>query len=260
MFAIVRRQEHQFHQPGMHYQEYQHIDGAMPCVIKFLLLNRSRDGSADAMAFQDLEVRNLVDTDDPDALVRETCRIPIAPKDLLRSVLESLIQASRLPIASAMRLKINVAQNVSHRAGADLGNDSVGPGLPRQIPAGPMRDVQPFGHGLQTCQFNDLRPLHGGDLQIPPRVASPAIREQTGQARVSISLAGSPDGCLRTRQGRRQDDAPLPFRHSKHDVRTTNSKPRPHIAMGNTHQIRFVGNANEQPVWLTSTHGYLPSA
>ena len=54
------------------------------------------------MTLQDLEGGDFIDTHDPDALFCQPGRIPIAPKDLLRSLFELGIQAGRLPIAGAM--------------------------------------------------------------------------------------------------------------------------------------------------------------
>ena len=86
MFLVVRFQEHQLHEPGMNYQKHQHIDGPVPGVIELLLLNRSGDRSANRFSFQHLKGGNLIDAYNPDALCRQACRIPIAPKDLLRSL------------------------------------------------------------------------------------------------------------------------------------------------------------------------------
>src|SRR5271168_5497190 len=111
---VVLRQKCHLHQSTMNYQEHQHIHCPMPGVVKLLLLDRSRDRSADRMTLQDLESRDFIDTYNPDPLFGKPSRISIAPKDLLRSLLESGIHARRLPIAGAMRLQIDVAQNMSH--------------------------------------------------------------------------------------------------------------------------------------------------
>jgi hypothetical protein len=71
----------------VYHQEHQHVHGAMSRVIKFPLLNRTRDRSADRVALQYLKGGNLIDTYDPDALFCQAIRIPIAPKDLLSSLL-----------------------------------------------------------------------------------------------------------------------------------------------------------------------------
>ena len=74
----------------------------MPSIVELLLLNRAGDRPAKGLTLQNLEGRDLIDTNDPDALFRQSLRIPIAPKDLLRSLFEPGIQTGRLPISGAM--------------------------------------------------------------------------------------------------------------------------------------------------------------
>src|SRR5271157_677251 len=52
-------------------------------LVELLLLDRSRDRSADRITLQDLESWDFIDTHHPDALFCKPSRIPIAPKDLL---------------------------------------------------------------------------------------------------------------------------------------------------------------------------------
>lgn len=160
MFLIVRFQEHQLHDPGMNYQKHQHIDGPVPGVIELLLLNRPGDRTADRLSFQYLKGGDFIDAYNPDALLRQPCRIPIAPKDLLRSLFEPVIQMGRFPVTSAMGLQIDIVQDVLHGALANASDNSIGYGLPRQVLTRPMRDVQPFGHWFQARKFYDLRALH----------------------------------------------------------------------------------------------------
>ena len=77
------------------------------------------------MTLQDLEGGDLIDTHDPDAPICQPGRIPIAPKDLLRSLFEPGIQTSRLPIAGAMRLQIDITQDLPHGPRADVGNNPI---------------------------------------------------------------------------------------------------------------------------------------
>src|ERR1700683_297486 len=112
---VVRLQEYQLHQPAMHDQEHQHVHGPMPGVVELLLLDRPGDCSADRPTLKDLEGRNLIDTHYPDTPLGKSSRIRIAPKDLLRPLLEPGIKPRRLPVAGAMGLQIDSAQNVSHR-------------------------------------------------------------------------------------------------------------------------------------------------
>src|SRR5712691_7850534 len=108
MLLVVRLQEYQLHEPRMDYQEHQHIHGAMPRVVKLLMLNRTGDRSADRVSFQHLKGWNLIDTHGPDALFRQPRRIAIAPKDLLRSLFEPGVQPWRLPVAGTMGLQIDI--------------------------------------------------------------------------------------------------------------------------------------------------------
>ena len=75
-------QECQLHQPRMHHQEHQHVHGPMPSIVELLLLNRAGDRPAKGLTLQNLEGRDLIDTNDPDALFRQSLRIPISTKGL----------------------------------------------------------------------------------------------------------------------------------------------------------------------------------
>src|SRR5450759_1211292 len=92
----------------MHDQEHQHSHRPMSGIIELLLLDRPWNRSADRVTLQDLESRDLIDTDHPDALVGKSSRIGIAPKDLLRSLLEAGVEPSRLPIPSPMGLQLSL--------------------------------------------------------------------------------------------------------------------------------------------------------
>src|SRR5262245_64897075 len=113
----------------MHHQEHKLVDGSVAGVVELALLDRPWDGPADRVTLQDLEGRYLIDADDPDAFLGQPCRIGIAPKDLLRSLLEPPIQARRFPVAGAMGLGIDVCQDGWHGLGDDAGNYSVRDGL-----------------------------------------------------------------------------------------------------------------------------------
>jgi len=79
VFIVVLRQECQLHQPRMHHQEHQHVHGPMPSIVELLVLNRAGDRPAKGLTLQNLEGRDLIDTNDPDALFSQSLRIPIAP-------------------------------------------------------------------------------------------------------------------------------------------------------------------------------------
>src|SRR5215475_8730223 len=129
VLMVIRLQEYQFHEASVNYQEHQHILGAMPLVIKFLLLDRTRDRAADRLTFQYLEVRDLINAHDPDALFRQPSRISIAPQHLLRSLFEPRIQPSCFPVAGAMGLQTDIVQDVPYRACADTRNNPIGHSL-----------------------------------------------------------------------------------------------------------------------------------
>src|SRR5208283_637648 len=106
---------------------------------ELLLFDGPWNRSADRVTLQDLESRYLIDTHDPDALLGKSRRIRIAPKDLLRPLLEPGIQPRRLPIPSPMRLQIDIMQNAANRCRADGRDDFVIHRLAGQILAGPVR-------------------------------------------------------------------------------------------------------------------------
>src|ERR1019366_5537786 len=246
MLMIVLRQQYQLHDPCMHHQEYQQIRSPMAGVVKLLLLNRSRDRSAKGVTFKYLKGRDLIDTHYPDALLRQPVRIPIAPKELLRSLFESSIQPRCLPIARAMGLQIDILQDSPHRARADASDNPIRPGLAGQVVARPMRDVQSFGDRLQTGEFNDLRPLHRGNLHLPSRVALPLISEQTSKTQALVALTGSPDGgFVAIELGSKEFTAPA-CRNSQNNARTANLKPRRCVAMGQSLQLGDVRRVDLQ--------------
>ena len=107
---IVGRQKGQFHVARLHDQEKQHVERPMPDVVIFLLFDRSRDGSTKGPPLDDLESRHLIHAQDPDTPLRQACRIPIAPKHLLRPLLEAGIETGRLPVTGAMWLQIDIVQ------------------------------------------------------------------------------------------------------------------------------------------------------
>src|SRR5277367_3658324 len=251
---VVRLQECQLHQPTMHYQEHQHVHGPMPGVVKLLLLDGPGDCSAERPTLQDLEGRNLIDTHNPDPLLGKSRRICIAPKDLLRSRLEPGVEARRLPVACAMRLQIDFAQNVTHGPGADSRNDSVRHGLSGQVITRPMRDVQSFGHRLQTSKFDDLRPLYRRNHQVTARMALPLIGEQPVEPKLSIPLTGSPDGGFVALKLLSKDFSPLPGGNTQNNSSTSNLIPGRRVTVSDPLQLREVRRRYRQHYRLASSH------
>src|SRR5271154_1043715 len=149
----------------------------MPGVVEFLLLDRPWDRSANRVTFQDLEGWDLIDTYHPDPLFRKSSRIRIAPKDLLRPLLEPGVQPSRLPIPSPMGLQSDIMQKAANRCRADRRHDLVVHRLAGQIFAGPVGNVQPFGNRLQTGEFNDLSSLHRGNPLWTAQIVLTSVEE-----------------------------------------------------------------------------------
>src|SRR5262249_2925301 len=224
-------------------------------VVGLLLLDRPWDCPADRVTLQDLEGRYLIDADDPDAFLSQPCRIGIAPKDLLRPLLEPPVQPCRLPVAGAGGLQIDVSQNASHGAWADASNDPVRHGLAGQVLAGPVRDVQPFGHGFQTSEFDDLCPLHGGDPQVTPGVALPVIGEQSGEPQIPVALTGSPNGGFVALPLSGKVFSPLAGSNSQDNPGTSDLIPGRRLAVSNPLQLRDIWREDRQHLGLASTHG-----
>jgi len=204
----------------------------MPNIVKLLLLDRPLDRSANWVTLQDLEGRDFIDAHNPDALLGKSIRIPIAPKDLLRPLLEPGIQASRLPVAGAMGLQIDVLQNAANRCRADRREDLVVHRLAGQVLTGPVRDVQPLGDRLQTSEFYDLCPLHGGNLLRAARITLPAVGEQTRQAPLAITFAGPPNRGFVTFEPASDRTLPFPSGDGQHNLGTLHLKPRQGTAVG----------------------------
>ncbi len=221
----------------MYSQEHQHVHCPVPDVVELLLLDRSRDRSADRTTLQYLECRDFIDTHYPDALFRKPSRISIAPKDLLRSFLESGIQARRLPIAGAMRLQIDVAQDISHGAWANASHNPVRHGLAGQVVTRPMCDVQSFGHRFQTSKSNDLCPLQRRNLHVTSRVALPLISEQSDQPQVPIPLTSSPDRGIVALELRSEVFSPLACSDAQNNSGTPNLIPGQRIAVSDLLQF-----------------------
>src|SRR5512140_203790 len=254
VFRIVVRQERQFHQTAMDHQEHQHVDRPMPDVVELLLLDRPRDRSADRLTLRDLKGRDLIDTYHPDALFGKPSRIGIAPKDLLRPLLEPGIQASRLPVAGAVWLQINGAQDVSHSPRADVSNDPVRHSLAGQVIARPMRDVQPFGHGLQASHLNDLCPLHRRDPEVTSRVALPLIGKQAAEPPVPIPLTGSPNGGFVALELRSEVFSTLACGDPENNSRTPDLIPRRRVPVSDPLQLGDVRRVDRQRLGLAATH------
>ncbi len=145
----------------MNDEEDQNVDRAVPLIVKLALLDRTRDRMPDRLPFQDLKARLLIGKDYPETPLGQSLSISVAPGDLFGTLLEMGVDSRCLPIPSAMRLKVDMAENVSNRSIADDRNDTILDRLAGQILAGPVSDVQSLGDRLQARQSDDLSPLQG---------------------------------------------------------------------------------------------------
>lgn len=174
MGRVLHRRTHCLHASAVGRQKHQRVDRAVADVLELLPLDQPRNRPTNWMALQSLQVRHLIDTDDPNAVLCQRLSMGIAPQDRRRPGQKLLIQSGRLPVARAMRLQIDFLKNTPNLPGADAGHDAVKHGLASQIGARPMGDVQAAGNGLKAGQFNNLSPLEGGESRggVPRREAS----------------------------------------------------------------------------------------
>ena len=144
MLVVIGVQESEFHQPRMNDQEHQHVHGAVPRIVEFLLFDGTGYRSADGYTFQDLESGDLIDTHHPDALFGQPRGMRIAPQNLLRSLFEGRVQAGGLPITSAMGLQSDIVQEATDRCGADRRDYAIVNRLTGQVSTRPVRDCNPL--------------------------------------------------------------------------------------------------------------------
>lgn len=154
-----------------------------------------------------------------------------------------------------MRLQIDVAQDGSNGPRADARDDPVRRGLAGQVVTGPMGDVQPFGHGLQAGEFDDLGPLHGGDPQVAAGVALPVIGEQSGEPHLPVALTSTPDGGLVALQLGGKGFPPLAGGNTQDDSGTSDLIPGRCVAVSDPLQFTDVWREDRQRLGLASTHG-----
>jgi len=123
-----------------------------------------------------------------------------------------------------------------------------------------MRDVQPFGNGLETSKLNDLCPLHRGDSQVGSGVAFPLIGEQSDKPQVAIPLTSSPNGGFGALELCCKVFSPLACRDAQNNEGTTNNAsppnliPRRRVAVRDPLQLDNICSENGQHFRLASTH------
>lgn len=142
VIRVILRQADGFHPPGVDHQEDQDVDRAVADVLELLPLDPAGDRPPDRHPLQGLEVGDLVGTHDPDAASGQPSGVRVAPQDLLRPLLEPVVPPGCLPVTCPVRLQVHPAQDAADLPVADPGDDAIGDGLPCQVTAGPMGDVQ----------------------------------------------------------------------------------------------------------------------
>jgi hypothetical protein len=153
-----------------------------------------------------------------------------------------------------MGLQIDIVQDAANRCRANCWDDPVSHRLAGQVLTGPVGDVQPLGDWLQTGQFNDLGPLHGGNLLLTAGVALPAVGEQEGQATLPITLAGSPNRGLVTFEPGSDRALPLPSSDSQDDLGALHLKPGQGTTLGRDMQSSLIPSSDLQLRGSASTH------
>src|SRR2546428_835192 len=108
-----------------------------PGVLELPLLDEAGDGPAQRPPFEDLGVGDLVGADDPEALVGQTPGVGVAPQHLLRPLLEAAVAPGGLPVTRAVRLQIDVVEEVPNGTRADGRDDALSNRLAGQILAAP---------------------------------------------------------------------------------------------------------------------------
>jgi hypothetical protein len=153
-----------------------------------------------------------------------------------------------------MGLQIDIMQNAANRRGANRRDDLVMHRLAGQVLAGPVRDVQALGYRLQTGEFNDLCPLHGGNLLWVAGIALPAVSEQTCQTMLTITITSSPNRGFVTFKPSSDRTLTFPAGDGHHYLGPLHLKPGQGTAVGSGMQSILIRSSNCQFLWLASTH------
>jgi hypothetical protein len=164
VLRILRGLDCHLHPTRVDDQEKQQVDGAVAGVLELLLFDGTGDSSSDRLALEHLEIGFLIDGHYPDALAGQSFRMGIAPQDLLRTLFELLVEATRPPVAGAVGLQVHRVEKALDGTRADGLHDAVGSRLTSEIHAGPVGNVQALGNGFQAGQFDDLGALQGGEI------------------------------------------------------------------------------------------------
>ena len=130
---VLRLDARRFHQAAVNEQEVRNVGRPMASVLELSLLDRAGDGTTNRVAFQDLIAGYLIGADDAIALLGEAIGVGLAPKDFLSPLLELGIQSSGLPVASLVKLQIDVVLNPAYSPVTDRRHNTVGDGLSGQV-------------------------------------------------------------------------------------------------------------------------------
>ena len=162
MGGIFARGTVGFHLAAVYDQKQQDVDRAMATVFKLLLLNRAGNSSADRGTFKRLQIRHLIDTNDPKTIMHQPVAIGITPENLFCALLEQRVHVHRFPVARAVWLQRYVMQDAPDGARADVRHNPIDDRLTSQILATLVSNEQSLSDWLQTRQLHDLRPLQRG--------------------------------------------------------------------------------------------------
>jgi hypothetical protein len=153
-----------------------------------------------------------------------------------------------------MRLQIDVVQDAANRCRTERWDDLVLYCLTGQVLAGPVGDVQPLGYRLQASEFDDLCPLHGGNLLRTAGITLPTVRKQTCQAILAIPLASPPNRGFVTFKPGGDRTLTFPSSDGQHDLGSLDLKPGQGTTMGGGMQSILIPSSNCQFLWSAPTH------
>ena len=153
-----------------------------------------------------------------------------------------------------MGLQIDVMQNAANGCRAEGRDYLVFHRLVGQILAGPVRAMQSLGNRFQTGEFNDLCPLHGGNLLRTARRALPTVGEQARQAIPAIPFTYTPNRGFITFQPGGDRTLTFPGSDSQNDLGSLYLKPRQGTAVSGGMQSLLIPPSNGQFLWSASTH------
>ena len=115
-----------------------------------------------------------------------------------------------------------------------------------------MSDVQPLGDRLQTGQFDDLRPLEGGNLQRSSRPLE--RRQEAGKPQAFVAATDPTDGRLVTLVLRGHDLNPSPVGHLQQDACALDLIPGSGLAASDLLEGGHISGIDLDRAWLSTSH------